>query len=99
MTVNKSHLQLVPPEGHGQPVRDGASKLSIYASRLGGAIGGALNRLSVPGLLRPMLYDDPVTGDRVQVSIGSRFTVLTVNGRDFYFRRLSGEFDGTGMVP
>lgn len=91
------HLRLLSaPTAAGLPVALGAGKAAIWISRLREAIGGALNRIMVPGAVRPMVYDDPVTGDRIQVNTDSLFTVLTVNGRDYYFKRLSGRFDGTG---
>ena len=52
--------------------------------------------LGIPGFVQPIDYPDIVTGNRIRVKVGRRFTVVTVNNRDYYFRRLTGIFDGTG---
>jgi hypothetical protein len=41
------------------------------------------------------IYDD-LTQQDIKIKPGIFFTVLTINGRDYYFRRLTGKFDGTG---
>lgn len=61
------------------------------------ALGAFLNRRKPPGIMRPMTFDDPVTGDRIEIKVTPLRTVLPVNGRDYTFQRLSGEFVGTGM--
>ncbi len=61
------------------------------------ALGSFLNRSRMPGIVRPMIFDDPVTGDRVEIKVTPLRTVLSVNGRDYTFQRLSGAFVGTGM--
>ena len=42
-------------------------------------------------------YDDIVTGGVIEVKVGSLFTRLSVNGRDYYFDRITGRFAGTGQ--
>ncbi len=39
-----------------------------------------------------------VTGDRIRIRVDRRFTVLTVNSREYWFRRLTGRLDGTGYT-
>lgn len=63
--------------------------------RLG--LGLALRRLGVPGCVRPVEIHDPVSGRTVKVSVGPLFTRIEIDGRDFYFDRFSGRFDGTGQ--
>ena len=58
---------------------------------------GLLGTLRFPGLIKPLVYKDAVTGDFLQIETRKRFTVLSVNGRDYYFRRWTGKFDGTGF--
>lgn len=60
-------------------------------------LGQFLNWANLPGAITPLKYFDELTKTRIEVRNGRFFTVLSVNGRDFYFKRLSGEFDGTGM--
>lgn len=55
-----------------------------------------LNRLGVPGAVAPMSFRDEATGCTLTVANGHRFTIVTVDGRDFYFDRITGKFDGTG---
>lgn len=60
-----------------------------------------LNGLGVPGFLRDADYfstrfKNPV---RVRVRRGSLFTVVSVNGLDMFFHRLSGRIDGVGVSP
>jgi len=42
---------------------------------------------------------DKITGQKVAVSIGDLFVRLSVDGRDYYFDRITGRFDGTGSSP
>jgi hypothetical protein len=54
--------------------------------------------LELPGLVQPIDYADVVTGDRVRIQVGKRYTVIAVNRREYWFRRLTGAFDGTGYA-
>ena len=92
-------LRLVYSSAIGNATVSAATRWDIWTSRMREAMGGALNRVKAPGAVQPLAYEDPVTGDHIGVSVDSLFTVLSVNGRDYYFNRLSGEFDGTGMRP
>ena len=60
-------------------------------------IGNCANKIKVPGCVQPMEYTDKVTGDRIAIKNSLYFTKLSINGRDYYFQRFSGKFDGTGM--
>ena len=53
---------------------------------------------NIPGFVKPLEYADRVTGDYISIRISPRFTVFSVNNRDYYFRRFTGKFDGTGYV-
>lgn len=60
--------------------------------------GRFLNWLGVPGFIRPMeMYDELITHSLLQVRVTPLFTIVTVDGKDFYFYRISGKYDGTGM--
>ena len=54
--------------------------------------------LKLPGFVRSIDYSDRVTGDYIRIHVGRRFTILTVNNRQYWFRRFTGRFDGTGYV-
>ncbi len=53
---------------------------------------GAPENLAV---IKPFSYDDPETGDHVEVSVSPHYSKLTINKREYYFIRETGEFDGT----
>jgi hypothetical protein len=97
-----------PPEMSGQilrlpqqavegPARAGASLAAIWTGRLQEVVCRLLNRLGVPGAIQEATIDDHLTGQQVSVHVGTLFTRISVNGRDYYFHRLSGKFDGTGL--
>ena len=62
-----------------------------------GGLGGLLNRMGVPGAIQPFETHDALTGQHIKVTVSARFTKIQVDGRDYYFYRLTGGFDGTGM--
>lgn len=60
-------------------------------------LGRLLDLLRVPGLVREMSHGDKLTNSYISVKYSRLFTIVHVNGVDYYFRRLTGKFDGTGM--
>lgn len=92
-----SKLLTFPGNQTIQQSSEGARWWQVIGTRLREKLGAALNRRRVPGAIRPMTFSDPVTGDEVRVSVTALFTRLSINGRDYYFNRLSGDFDGTGQ--
>jgi hypothetical protein len=79
-----------------RPSSMGAGRWSIYRLRAREWLGRALNRLHVPGAVAPGVVTDPQTGRRITIRVGPLFVVFSVDGRDYYFRRFSGTFDGVG---
>ena len=61
------------------------------------SLGRFLNWLGVPGFIQPLEMDDLVTGWHLSIRVSPLFTVISVEGREFYFYRRNGKFDGTGM--
>jgi hypothetical protein len=51
----------------------------------------------MPGTVRNGVINDELTGAHIEIRAGACFTRITVNGRDYYFRRFSGQYDGSGM--
>jgi len=41
---------------------------------------------------------DRVTGQEIKLTVGDLFVRLSIDGRDYYFDRFTGKFDGTGSV-
>ena len=64
--------------------------------RLAIGLGRLANWLGAPGAIKPATIHDRATGVSLSVTVGPLFTRVSVNGRDFYFTRFCGEFDGTG---
>ena len=60
-------------------------------------LGRLAHRLGFPTILRPFDLTDEMTGQRISLRVGLLFARLTVNDRDYYFRRFTGRFDGTGI--
>lgn len=73
-----------------------AGRISRWKFGIKEWIGRILNRLGVPGAIQDAVIDDGFTGQHVSIQVGTLFTRISVNGRDYYFRRMSGRFDGTG---
>lgn len=54
--------------------------------------------MSEMAAIKPFDYDDPETGDRIAMSVSERYSKLTINAREYYFIRETGEFDGTATT-
>ena len=48
--------------------------------------------------IQPFSYEDEVTGDKISVSISQYYSKITVNKREYFFVRETGEFDGAATV-
>ena len=68
----------------------------IIGGRFRIKLGWFLNVIGVPGPIKATRISDPVTGQELTVAISSMFVRLNINGRDYYFSRISGKFSGTG---
>ena len=84
--------------GDGNPAEGNASVWSRLLCRARVRLGKLLLMLHVPGVVHNVQIDDAVTGLTVEVEVGVLFTVVRVNGRDFWFDRFTGRFDGTGTA-
>jgi hypothetical protein len=79
------------------PTTTGGSFLSKWKSKLKLTLGRAAQRIGLPGCVARKVLDDPVTGQHMEIRVDLLFTVISVDGRDYYFRRWSGQYDGAGM--
>lgn len=61
-------------------------------------LGRILNLIRAPGFVRPMEYTGEHTGQNLKIRTSPRYTILTVNGLEFFFNRESGKFDGIGAM-
>jgi hypothetical protein len=48
-------------------------------------------------IIRPFTHRDELTSETVSVTISPQYSILTVGDREYYFKRESGEFDGTAI--
>ena len=62
-------------------------------------IGKLLTWLRVPGINVEQTYEAAITPATVRVHLGPLFSVVSVNGLDVYFHRLTGKIDGVGFSP
>lgn len=76
----------------------GATRFQIWRGRVREMFGRALNRVKIPGAVRDMSLTDELTGQDVSVTVGVLHVRISVDGRDYYFDRLTGHFDGTGSA-
>jgi hypothetical protein len=60
--------------------------------------GKAYNVAGVPGIVRDCDYSATVCNARIRVRAKELFTIITVNGLEIYFHRLTGKIDGVGFA-
>jgi hypothetical protein len=87
-----------PSERVSRPARDGATVIDIARSRMRAGVGRLLNKLRVPAAIQPIEIIDEITKQHVAVVVDDLFVRVSVNGRDYYFDRVTGRFDGTGSA-
>lgn len=61
-------------------------------------LGKILQWFRAPGFVRPFQYRDPDTGEVIAVRTSPRYTILSLGGKEFFFLRESGKFDGVGAM-
>lgn len=78
------------------------SGIALWRTRLRDKVllglGRLVRHLCLPGFVSNVSFDDLVTGQHFSVRSNLLFTVISVDGRDYYFHRLTGKFDGTGYA-
>ncbi|SRR6266568_1855813 len=80
-----------------RPAAAGATWWQITRGRLRERVGALLSWVRIPGAISQATIDDPVTHQHIEVHVTALYTRLTVDGRDYYFDRLTGRYDGAGM--
>lgn len=80
----------------GAAVTVGASRWQRLGGRVRLYAGAFLNHWGCPAHFQAVTIHDEVSGQTIAIETGRLFSKLTVNGRDFYFRRLTGRYDGSG---
>lgn len=80
------------------PAADGGSKRYMW-SIVKLCIGRLLNITGLPAIVREGEYASGELGARVKVLRTDRSTLVSVNGFDVYFNRLTGAIEGVGFNP
>jgi len=80
----------------GVPTRAGSTRAERAHLRLRELASRLFDKIGVPGFVRDAKITDELTGHSINIRARGLFTKITVNGRDYYFHRLTGRFDGTG---
>lgn len=78
------------------PAQLGASWWHRKTSRVREQLSRLANWIKLPGAVANTRIEDSLTSQVIEIRTGVLFTRISVNGRDYYFRRFSGVFDGTG---
>lgn len=76
--------------------KQGASFWQSFRLRIAEKIGWLLNWAGLPGAIRDCEISDSTEGHHIRIKTSLLYTKLTINGRDFYFDRISGRYDGSG---
>lgn len=92
-----SRVSFLRPKAVGHPATQGATQVDVWIGRMRGCAGRLASRLRVPGAIRNVVIKDEVTGQQITVNVGTLFIVVSIAGRDYYFHRFTGRFDGTGV--
>lgn len=75
---------------------NGATRIQVLIGRARECLGVFLNYLGIPSPIKDVVITDKLTGQIIEVKCGFLYTKVSVNGRDYYFDRLTGKFGGTG---
>ena len=99
MLADRQKVIRFPGERVARAAAGGASQWQIWHGRMRESAGRILCRLGVPGAIANAEIRDGLTGQEIKVIVQAHYVRLTVNGRDYYFDRITGRFDGTGASP
>jgi hypothetical protein len=67
-----------------------------YLLKLRFAVGRMLTRLGVPGFVRDCSVESWLNHDHIAIRVAGGCTVISVNGFDMFFDRVTGTLDGQG---
>lgn len=73
--------------------------ISWLRLRLRVLAGKLYNLAGVPGIVRDCDYAATAHDVKIQVRARELFTIVTVNGLEIFFHRLTGAIDGVGISP
>lgn len=61
-------------------------------------LGRIMQWVRMPGIVQPGKYRSTLHDQAMEVKTSPRYTILIVNGVEYFFLRESGRFDGTGAM-
>ena len=61
-------------------------------------LGWCLEKTGAPAKLKEFEFIDPETNETIYLSTGTRYSVLYVGNKRFFFDRVTGVFDGTSTL-
>lgn len=70
-------------------------RLALSIHRFAGHI---LNLAGLPGFVRDCDYQAGIQNTMIKVRVGPAYSILSVDGLDIYFSRLTGKIDGVGSM-
>lgn len=47
--------------------------------------------------IRPFKLQDKLTGQKIEIKTTPYYSILSINSREYYFTKETGEFDGTSF--
>ena len=74
----------------------GATLWQVWKGRVRQQLGRSLCWAGIPGALAASEISDAATGQHISITVDAQYVRLCVDGRDYYFDRITGRFDGTG---
>ena len=72
-------------------------KDNLYYFKLA-VLGRIMMRFKIPDFIKPMEIYDRLTNSYLKVKTVKYYTIIYINGKDLYFQRLAGKYDGSGMM-
>lgn len=55
------------------------------------------NQSKAVGKIKPIKFKDLVNGITLEVKVSDLYTIILIDGREYYFNSDTGDFDGTGQ--
>lgn len=71
--------------------------ISMLRLRARMLLGKLYNLAGIPGIVRECEYSSSACNARISVKAKPMYTIISVNGLDVYFHRLTGAIDGVGL--
>lgn len=68
----------------------------FFKDRIKLLIGGILKKFKLPAFIQDAEINDSLSGYKIKIRTAKLSSIITINGRDFHFDRITGKFSGTG---